>query len=498
MAKLSVYTREINNENYPFGLAKAVHISVEKDGNEVPLNCNYGILFAQGEISNDNTIIPLGIENPFIYRTSEGSYVICGKRILETGEPYEADLGRFWGWKTSDFKHFKTLGLIDNGILGRQNFKDSSSKYSDVIESDENNSDAGDLDKEYFNVAEIYAKDFLQIENNIAEAALEYWNPANSEASPSTTQYSFPLAKGYGDPVIFSWEGKWYFISTNDNTDDVGLYVRESDTVSGLFAENTKQHLILPYDPDRQLIQTFWAPEFHIIGGELYILFAVSGNQWGPQCHLMKFNRGGSIIDPKSWSDPVRIVRKDGAPLAENAITLDMTYIKAGSGSYVVWSYREHIGDPLDTGSMLYIATIDEKEPWKLTSDPVLMSRPLFGWENVAGTINNEGPNAFIRDNKVYLTYSGGSANAYTYAVGLFTADYDADLLDLNSWKKENTPIMSFYSVPEFGPGHNSFFTDENGNLMIAYHAETAIDEHLRCDMIRKVCFKEDGTPYVR
>ena len=125
------------------------------------------------------------------------------------------------------------------------------------------------------------------------------------------------------------------------------------------------------------------------------------------------------------------------------------------------------------------------------------MSRPLFGWENVAGTINNEGPNAFIHDGKIYLTYSGGSANAYTYAVGLFTADFDADLLDLSSWKKSLTPIMSFYSVDDYGPGHNSFFTDENGNLMIAYHAETGIHEHLRCDMIRKVCFKEDGTPYV-
>ncbi len=459
MAKLSVYTREINNENYPFGLAKAVHISLEKDGNDVPLNRNYGILFAQGEISENNTIIPLGIDNPCIYRSSDGSFVICGKRILESGEPYEADMGRLWGWKTNDFKHFETLGLVDDSMSGEA---------------------------------------FLQVEKEVAESVLEYWNLVDSEASPSAEQYSFPLAKGYGDPVIFPWEGKWYFISTNDNTDDVGLYSREADTISGLFAEDIQQHLILPYDPDRQLIQTFWAPEFHVIGDELYILFAVSGNQWGPQCHLMKLKRDGSIIDPSSWSDPVRIVRKDGSPLAEESITLDMTYIKAGSGSYVVWSYREHIGISLDTGSMLYIASIDEKEPWKLTSDPVLLSRPLFGWENVAGTINNEGPNAFIRDNKVYLTYSGGSANAYTYAVGLFTADYDADLLDLNSWKKENTPIMSFYSVPEFGPGHNSFFTDENGNLMIAYHAETAIDEHLRCDMIRNICFKEDGTPYIR
>ena len=162
----------------------------------------------------------------------------------------------------------------------------------------------------------------------------------------------------------------------------------------------------------------------------------------------------------------------------------------------LLWSYREHINDPLDTGSMLYISSVDEKEPWKLTSDPVLLSRPLYGWENVEGTINNEAPYAYIRNNRIYLTYSGGAANGYTYAVGLFTADNDADLLDMASWSKSITPVMNFYNVDEYGPGHNSFYTDENGNLMIAYHAETELHEHLRCDMIRRVCYKEDGVPY--
>ena len=34
------------------------------------------------------------------------------------------------------------------------------------------------------------------------------------------------------------------------------------------------------------------------------------------------------------------------------------------------------------------------------------------------------------------------------------------------------------------------------GETMIAYHAETGIDEHLRCDGIRRVHFRKDGTPY--
>ena len=457
MVNISVYTREINNCDYPFGLAKAVHISVERGGQMIPLNKNYGILFTQGEISKDNTIIPLGLDEPRLFRLPDGVIGICGRRITEAGKTYEPDAGRLWGWKTEDLIHFETLGLIK---------------------------EPEDM------------KDVFIIDNDIAEAAIKYWDPSVSDKETPASSYNFPLAKGFGDPVIFPWKGKWYFISTCDNTGDIGIYTREADTVGGLFSEDIRQHLILPYDPERELIQTFWAPEFHVIGGELYILFAVSGKQWGPQCHMMRLKQGGNITDPESWSDPVKVVRKDGSPLSEGAISLDMTYIRSEKGSFVVWSYREHLNDPMDTGSMLYIASVDEKEPWKLTSDPVLLSRPLYGWENVDGTINNEAPYAYIRNNRIYLTYSGGAANGYTYAVGLFTADNEADLLDIGSWTKNITPIMTFYNVPEFGPGHNSFFTDENSDLRIAYHAEMSIHEHLRCDMIRRVCFKEDGTPY--
>ncbi len=194
------------------------------------------------------------------------------------------------------------------------------------------------------------------------------WQPAGKDK----LLYGFPLSRGYGDPVLFPWEGKWYFVGTNDNLDDIGIYVREADHPKELFAEDITEHLILDVDEERGFIQTFWAPEFHVIGGELYLLFAVGPKVWGPQCHMMKLKKGGSIIDPNGWEEPIRVVKKDGTPLAMDEITLDMTHIRAGERDYVVWSYREKIGTPLDSGSMLYIATVDPACPWKLTSDPVL------------------------------------------------------------------------------------------------------------------------------
>ena len=308
--------------------------------------------------------------------------------------------------------------------------------------------------------------------------------------------YPFPLAVGYADPNIIQWNGKYYFIATNDNTDGVGLYVRESDTIMGLFSDGFKEYVILDRNEEKGFVQTFWAPEFHVIGDELYILFAVSGKIWGPQSHIMKLKKNGSIIDPDSWEEPIRVMKMDGTYLATEGITLDMTYFEACNKAYLVWSYRLHIGTPKDTGSMLYIATIDKKEPWRLTSEPVLLSRPLYGWENNEHTINNEGPYAIVTEDKVYITYSGGAAGGYSYALGLLTASKGADLLDSGSWVKNNAPVLSYYSLKgEYGPGHNTFFRDKYGNLMIAYHAQETMKRSPRCTAIRRVHFDKCGIP---
>ena len=155
---------------------------------------------------------------------------------------------------------------------------------------------------------------------------------------------AFPLAVGWADPVIFAWEGKWYFLATNDNNNNIGLFIREADSVAGLFGPEAEPRCILDYDADRGFLQTFWAPEFHVIGGRACILFAVSGRVWGPQCHMMRLKENGALTDPADWEEPVRVRRQDGNFLAESGITLDMTCFKDGENSYLVWSYRYAIG----------------------------------------------------------------------------------------------------------------------------------------------------------
>jgi len=58
--------------------------------------------------------------------------------------------------------------------------------------------------------------------------------------------------------------------------------------------------------------------------------------------------------------------------------------------------------------------------------------------------------------------------------MGLLWADADADLLDPASWTKSKEPVLqSCFEHGIYGPGHNSFTVDADGNVLLVYHART-------------------------
>ena len=158
---------------------------------------------------------------------------------------------------------------------------------------------------------------------------------------------------------------------------------------------------------------------------------------------------------------------------------------------YVAWSEREFL--PVDICAFVYIAKISADEPWKLESDPVLLTKPEYGWEN-NHTFVDEGPFALKTDRHLFLTFSAAAVDA-TYAVGLLTAAPGADLLDPKSWTKTNYPLLTSRSVPgEFGPGHNAYVQDDNGNVFNSYHARPGVNGP-RSSGLRRVHFDADGCP---
>lgn len=516
MAFLKVYTREVTGDKYPQSLAGSIHFAFSEDGKEyTALNSNYGMLFAIAPLRKDNTIDAKDLREPKIYK-GEGVYHIFAEKINQDGTLCDAE--KVIMWTTTNFVSFG-----EQEYVNREQYQQELGAACEVIEISE--AMLSDIKDRWYPIYSVSAQvpetvklaDMAELDK--VQATVTYsdgstdvkkvnWDTEGITKTDKGTYkvkgeivskpIVFPMAVGLADPVLFKWEGSWYFIATNDNLDDIGLYVRKADTVDGLFAEGIETRCILDYDEEKGFIQTFWAPEFHVIGGELYILFAVGGKQWAPQCHMMKLKKGGEIMNPEDWETPVRVKRQDGSFLTENGITLDMTYFKVKDTSYLAWSYRFGIGTPLDTGSMLYIATTDEKKPWVLTSEPVLLSRPLFGWENTQGTINNEGPYPLILDDKVYLAYSGGAACGYSYAVGYLIASIEDDLLQIENWTKEPAPLLcSTYIDGIDGPGHNSFFVDEDGKIIIAYHAQETDQFFKRCSTMHRVHIGKNGFPFL-
>ena len=460
MPTLKIYTNAPAGENYPLSLSGSIHFAFQEESSTYQeLNSGYGILFAQATIREDNTIDARTLRNPRIYQSGQ-SYLIFADECREDGTPIlDENVILF---RTSDFITFESQQKVP----------------------------AVDYENEL-----AQSTDEITLSPETLASVKERWLPQHSEEAEAPI---FPMAIGFADPVVFQQDGYWYFLATNDNVDDVGLFIRRAASVKGLFEKDVEMKCILDYDEHRELMQTFWAPEFHRIGEDYYILFAVSGKTWAPQCHMMKLKRGGDIMRSEDWEDPVRVRKMDGSYLTEDGISLDMTYFKIENVSYLVWSYRFGIGTPADTGSMLYIATTDEKKPWILTSEPVLLSRPLFGWENTTGTINNEGPYPLLLEDRIYLAYSGGAACGYSYAIGYLSASLRDNLLQPESWYKEPSPVLCSTFIEGIdGPGHNSFFYDEKGRLMVAYHAQETKQYHKRCTTMHPVHIGKNGFPFL-
>lgn len=515
MNYIKVYTKEATGDEYPNSFANSVHFALcGADGKVEELNQGCGILYACAMIREDDTLLERGVGHPVVF-ARDGQYGILAEYVDAEGNLLEPDTLLLW--ETKDFVDFSEQREVSRAEYSGYFLKgDTTLSLPDAL--------CGKIRARWVPLCSVRAdypekfsiKDTKELSEVMAKVIYSdgsvdekriFWDEGEVRAlKPGLTAKvhgeiravspEFPLAVGYADPVIFHWEDAWYFLATNDNVNDIGIFVRRADTVKGLFAPDGKEYCILAQNREKGLSQTFWAPEFHVIGGVPYIIFAVSGSAWGPQCHFMKLKEGGKIIRAEDWEEPVRVVKQDGRPLAQDGITLDMTWVRSGGQGYLVWSYRRGIGTEADTGSMLWIATADEEKPWVLTSPPVLLSRPLFGWENTKGTINNEGPYALYADGRIYLAYSGGDACGYSYAVGYLVAKDGADLLEPGSWKKFPSPMLRSTFVDGIqGPGHNSFFRDEDGRWMVAYHAQERGKYNCRCSTYHRVHFSVDGLP---
>lgn len=276
-----------------------------------------------------------------------------------------------------------------------------------------------------------------------------------------------PIVLQRADPCVLRHEGQYYFTGSYPAYDRIVL--RRAERLEDLQAADevtiwTKH----ASGPQSQLI---WAPEIHRVNGAWYIYYAAAGTG---EPHedvagaAATFNHRVYVLECLD-ADPLTgaWTEKGQVDTGWESFALDATSFVLDGTQYLVWAQQDFA---VKGHSNLYIARM--ANPWTLATPAVMLCRPEHDWETVGFWVA-EGPSVLQRDGRLYLTYSA-SATGLEYAMGVLTADADADLLDPASWVKSPDPV--FTSAPEhgiYGPGHNSFTEDEEGSTVLVYHART-------------------------
>ncbi len=303
------------------------------------------------------------------------------------------------------------------------------------------------------------------------EIKAEYAANKPADVVYADSEYENPLIEERADPyVIKGNDGYYYFTASypqRGGSDSEGydrIILRRSETLEGL---STAEEITIWDEKDSTTCHRYiWAPELHYIGGKWYIYFAgsTSGTSvWDIRCFVLECDSQDPYTG--NWTLRGRFQASAGDTFSFSGFSLDMTYFEHNGEHYVIWAQKGSASD-------LYMATIDPEKPWRLTSKPLTLSVPEYYWEKARYAVC-EGPAVLIHGDKVFVFYSAAGTGP-EYCVGLLMADAASDLMKKSSWTKLSEPILTSTDLEgEYGPGHNSFTTDEEGNVVFVYHARS-------------------------
>ena len=276
--------------------------------------------------------------------------------------------------------------------------------------------------------------------------------------------YNEPWILQRADPYVYRHtDGMYYFTASVPAYDRIVL--RRSVTLNGL--KDAEEVTVWTKHPSGIMSEHIWAPELHYLEGKWYIYFAGGEKEdvWAIRPYVLECE-GEDPLTGK-WVEKGKMQRADGDIFSFEAFSLDATVFENKGRYYYVWAEKVSVGPQI---SNLYIAEMET--PYKLKTIQVLLTTPDYDWERVGFWVN-EGPAVIKHEGKIYLTFSASETGA-AYCMGMLTASEDADLLDPRSWEKDRYPVLKTDAEKGiYGPGHNSFTTDEEGNPIMVYHART-------------------------
>lgn len=275
-------------------------------------------------------------------------------------------------------------------------------------------------------------------------------------------KFNEPWILQRADPYVYlHTDGWYYFTGSIPEYDCIGL--RRARSLAEL--PEAEEVIIWKKHESGPMSEHIWAPELHYLQGKWYLYFAAGEKEdvWKIRPFVLECRGQNPLTDP--WEEKGKMQRADGDEFSFEAFSLDATVFEDKGRYYFVWAEKVGVGKQI---SNLYIAEMES--PYKLKTVQVLLTTPDYDWERVGFWVN-EGPGILKHGNKLFLTYSA-SETGTAYCVGMLTAESGSDLLDPLSWKKERYPVLKTEEKRGiFGPGHNSFTKDEEGNDIMVYHA---------------------------
>ncbi len=298
------------------------------------------------------------------------------------------------------------------------------------------------------------------------------------------------------DPYVYRHtDGIYYFTATLP--DYGGIALRRAASLEGL--AEAEEVMIWKKHEAGPMGAHIWAPELHYLQGKWYIYFAAGDaeDKWHIRPYVLECRGQDPVRDGWIEKGMLQCAKED--EFSFRSFSLDATVFENRGQYYCVWAEKTGVGKMI---SNLYIARMES--PLKLATVQVLLTTPDYDWER-RGFWVNEGPAVLKHNGRIYLTYSASDTGA-NYCMGMLTLDEAADPADPRSWKKKRFPVLeSAGDKGIYGPGHNSFTTDEDGDTVIVFHARTRkdiegdpLDDPNRHAMIRKVLWKLNGEPFFR
>ena len=266
------------------------------------------------------------------------------------------------------------------------------------------------------------------------------------------------------DPYVYRHtDGSYYFTASLPAYD--GIALRRAAGLEEL--AQAKEVMIWKKHASGPMSEHVWAPELHYLEGKWYIYFAAgeAENIWNIRPYVLECQGSDPLTD--EWVEKGMLQCSEEDEFSFRAFSLDTTIFENQGKNYCIWAEKVGVGRQI---SNLYIAQLES--PTKLKTVQVLLTTPDYDWER-KGFWVNEGPAVLKHDGRIYVTYSA-SDTGVNYCMGMLSIDEKEDVLDPRNWRKERMPVLkSDESKGIYGPGHNSFTTDADGNPVLVFHART-------------------------